>query len=146
MYKTLSEKTFGIGGMTVRCRSERTRYGFRHLAEAEGASAKACYYNRTWERFEFQSVLEALARRLPKDQREKVESFCETHQPPNPFRLINAVMSLNSLTAKDEKEANRANSRLLAAGTGIDMPADWDGLPEEEKSRRLKGVAKVMAE
>ena len=46
----------------VVCRWENTRYGFRHLATLhktgfEIARAKICYYNRTWERFEFESVL-----------------------------------------------------------------------------------------
>jgi hypothetical protein len=46
----------------VVCNSESTRYGFRHLATLrkngfEIAKAKACYYNRTWECFEFETVL-----------------------------------------------------------------------------------------
>jgi hypothetical protein len=49
----------------VVCNSESTRYGFRHLAVLhrnyfEIARAKCCYYNRTWERFEFESVLEKI--------------------------------------------------------------------------------------
>jgi len=44
------------------CNWENTRYGFRHIAVLhrngfEIARAKTCYYNRTWERFEFESVL-----------------------------------------------------------------------------------------
>jgi len=44
------------------CNSEGTRYGFRHLATLHRngfsiAKAKRCYYNRTWEYFEFESVL-----------------------------------------------------------------------------------------
>jgi hypothetical protein len=44
------------------CNSESTRYGFRHLATLHKngfsiAKAKACYYNRTWERFEFETVI-----------------------------------------------------------------------------------------
>ena len=47
---------------SVVCNSEGTRYGFRHLASlcrdgAEVCKAKACYYNRTWESYTFQSVL-----------------------------------------------------------------------------------------
>jgi len=41
---------------------QNTRYGFRHIAVLhkngfEKARAKTCYYNRTWERFEFESVI-----------------------------------------------------------------------------------------
>lgn len=44
------------------CNSESTRYGFRHIAVLhkngfEIARGKACYYNRTWECFEFESVI-----------------------------------------------------------------------------------------
>ena len=47
---------------SVVCNSEGTRYGFRHLARLHKngfsiAKSKICYYNRTWERFEFESVL-----------------------------------------------------------------------------------------
>lgn len=46
----------------VVCNSQATRYGFRHIATLhkngfEISRAKCCYYNRTWERFEFESVL-----------------------------------------------------------------------------------------
>jgi hypothetical protein len=49
----------------VVCRSESTRYGFRHLATLiynnyERETVKICYYNRTWERFTFESVLQKL--------------------------------------------------------------------------------------
>lgn len=44
------------------CNWENTRYGFRHLASLcrggqEIAKAKTCYYNRTWERFEFETTI-----------------------------------------------------------------------------------------
>ncbi len=48
---------------TVICRSERTRNGFRHLAEVQNkhgytiAAAKCYYLNRTWERYTFESVI-----------------------------------------------------------------------------------------
>jgi len=47
------------------CNWQNTRYGFRHIATLhkngfEIARAKCCYYNRTWERFEFESVLNKL--------------------------------------------------------------------------------------
>lgn len=47
---------------SVVCNSESTRYGFRHLATLhkngfEIAKAKACYYNRTWESFQFETVM-----------------------------------------------------------------------------------------
>jgi len=47
---------------SIVCNSENTRYGFRHLASLikDGTKIdgdKACYYNRTWESYEYQSVI-----------------------------------------------------------------------------------------
>jgi len=47
---------------SVVCEFQGTRYGFLHLATLhrngfEIAKAKICYYNRTWECYEFESVL-----------------------------------------------------------------------------------------
>jgi hypothetical protein len=55
------------------CKSESTRYGFRHLASLmkngyEIAKSKACYYNRTWECFEFESVIIELINKVFKGQ------------------------------------------------------------------------------
>jgi len=46
----------------VVCNWQKTRYGFRHLAILhkngfEVSKTKICYYNRTWERFEYESVI-----------------------------------------------------------------------------------------
>ena len=47
------------------CDAESTRYGFRHIAilmknNVEIDKNKACYYNRTWESFPFQTVIHIL--------------------------------------------------------------------------------------
>jgi len=44
------------------CNWQNTRYGFRHIAVLhkngfEIARAKCCYYNRTWESYEFETIL-----------------------------------------------------------------------------------------
>jgi hypothetical protein len=51
---------------SIVCEWQNTRYGFRHLATlmvngySTNTKAKCCYYNRTWESFEFESVLRSL--------------------------------------------------------------------------------------
>ena len=50
---------------SVVCNWSRTGYGFRHVATLikngqEVGTAKACYYNRTWERYEYETVLKAV--------------------------------------------------------------------------------------
>ncbi len=59
-------RTFKIDENTlIVCNSEGTRSGFRHTANLmingyQQGVAKICYLNRTWEKFEFQSVMEKL--------------------------------------------------------------------------------------
>ena len=61
------------------CWTENTRYGFRHLCHnlddyGTGYTSKRCYYNRTWERFEYESVLEDAIEKLPNNEKEYVRA------------------------------------------------------------------------
>ena len=63
------EQLFFKDGFSFCCESQGTRYGFRHLCYVfkdgqEVAFAKRCYYNRTWERWEFESVLNDAAQKV----------------------------------------------------------------------------------
>ena len=57
---------------------ENTSYGFRHIAVLykdgrELARAKATYYNRTWEKYEFESVIHnVVSKHFPEKEVEKV--------------------------------------------------------------------------
>ena len=61
---------------TINCYTQSTSYGFRHVAFLEDGwgetqIAKATYYNRTWERFTYETVLRNAIKKLPKaDQQE----------------------------------------------------------------------------
>jgi coenzyme F420-reducing hydrogenase alpha subunit len=60
-----------------RCYTTDTRCGFCHTAhyvgwEYEITDTKASYYNRTWERFEYESVLKKAIDKLPKEIRQTV--------------------------------------------------------------------------
>ena len=59
------------------CHTESTRYGFRHLCKDidTGIVSKRCYYNRTWERFEYESVLEDAISKLPKEEQGIVHAY-----------------------------------------------------------------------
>lgn len=69
MNKIYSTRVFQVeGDLSVLCQCEDTRSGFRHVArvlrggsEVSRKPVKICYYNRTWESFEFESVLHLLA-------------------------------------------------------------------------------------
>jgi len=58
---------------TVVCESQKTRIGFRHVAVLlrngeEIDRTKCTYQNRTWERFQFEGVLEKIIDKCFKDE------------------------------------------------------------------------------
>ena len=153
MSKSWSHKLFHVNDkMTISCHAESTRYGFRHLAHlmvngcSTGDSAKACYYNRTWERFEFQSVIRELAEKahVSDEDRAAIHAVADGYkEDTSGFSAIAMVAAMGSLLCPDQKGANDWKARMLKAGLGnqgLDMPADWDTLPEDEKERRLNLV------
>ena len=47
---------------SIVCETHNTSYGFKHTATlmqngSKADDAKSCYYNRTWEAYQYQSVL-----------------------------------------------------------------------------------------
>lgn len=79
------EATVGDRKFTFTCYGQSTSYGFRHIC-CEGFSnttearyikkdiiAKACYYNRTWERFTYETVLRSAIDKLYESDEVKQE-------------------------------------------------------------------------
>ena len=62
MSKAFTTQQQGKKFMVI-CSWSNTRSGFKHTAEVQDErgytlnTAKICYYNRTWERYEYQSVI-----------------------------------------------------------------------------------------
>jgi hypothetical protein len=150
----MNEKFFRINDrLTIHCRSEKTRSGFRHLASLfeNGLitiGAKVCYLNRTWERYEFQSVIQELGRKAGGETGTLIADFADKYQEDDSsFRLIGAIAAMGSILTENQKEANDWKARMLKAGLpALDIPDDWDQLTEEEKERRLDAVIGVLAE
>ena len=158
-------KIYNFGeGYQVNCRSEKTRYGFRHLCELTQnynvlAKTKACYYNRTWEAYEFQSVIHqaigiafgAGGRRkntpdqiaLIKQYKDEIDARARGIEAKrfDPVKMVCAFGAL--LTSNPEERANW-DKRMLSTIPGIDFPDDFDQLPAEEKQRRLDAVKGVL--
>ncbi len=140
-------------GYQIQCRSERTRYGFRHLAKVidthynVAGEAKVCYYNRTWESFTFESVIRR-ALETCKDFDDAARTFImdslrnEAHgKVSKMFANVGAIAKLGELFTDNKIEANDWKARMLKAGLpGLDIPDDWNTLTEDEKSRRLDKV------
>jgi hypothetical protein len=122
--------------ISFRCYTTDTRSGFCHTAHYIGweydlTDTKASYYNRTWERFEYESVLKKAIEKLPTDVRQQVYDQIIDHK-----------------AAEEEKQAED----MFNSFKGL-----YDGLNEENKERlansgieitntaQAKGVMGLMA-
>ena len=143
----------------VVCNSESTRYGFRHLATLfkdgqEVQDGKCTYQNRTWERYEFQSVLndvvnKAFKNTLISEEEEKAcKDFIDGDQTDwSEFKTTSMVAQMGELFCDNQKDKNDWKKRMLKAGIqGLDIPEDWDELDEDTKEARLYGVIEVMGD
>ena len=143
----------------VVCRSERTRYGFRHLATmlqngVEIQDGKCTYQNRTWESYEFQSVLSNVVNKahenklISDSEKEVCDEFIKEGKEDNShLKTISMVASLGEVFCDNQKDKNSWKARMLKAGLenkGLSMPEDWDDLDEDEKTKRLDGVIEIM--
>ena len=154
MNKFYNKKEFKITeNLVVECFCQNTRYGFRHVAALydkgrDVATAKRCYYNRTWESFEYQSVLRELLRACKGLTTEDRNKFLENAQTielekvNKQFGMIGAIMKMGEILTDNQKDANDWKTRMLKAGLGegISIPSDWDTLTEDEKETRLNKV------
>lgn len=151
-------KTFKINeNIRIECRWIKTRYGFKHDATLydgyqNRGTVKACYYNRTWESFEYESVIADCLRSRSSftEEEQDVIMTCfrnrNTEELNKRFGFIKAIASLGEILSDDKKEQNDWKQRMLKAGmgNGLNFPADWDSLSEEEKQRRLDGALKQL--
>jgi hypothetical protein len=144
-------ETFNIDKeYTVACEWKKTRTGFKHEATllrngSEIDKTKVNYYNRTWESYEYETVIKKLLSKHFKD--EQLDNYLKDirtkqHEAVNQeFRMTAQVAKLGELFGKDKKESNDWKKRMLKAGLeGLDFPDDWDGLSEEEKEIRLNNI------
>jgi len=145
--------------LEIVCRSESTRYGFRHLGTmlrngSEIQEGKCTYQNRTWERYEFQSVLYDVVRKAHKnklisDAEEKVcqEFIKGDHTDWSMFKATQMIAQMGELFCDNQKDKNDWKARMLKAGLGnkgLIMPEDWDTLDEDTKEARLNAVIQHM--
>ena len=147
----------------ITCTCENTRYGFRHLANLyrTGLSgttvliekAKVCYYNRTWESFEFKTVISQLldkAKILTKDQKSEFLNRCRQNnldEVNKSFGFISSIAKLGNIFCENQKDKNDWKERMIKAGLenkGLIMPDDWDSLPEDTKEQRLNGIIQML--
>lgn len=140
------------------CDSQKTRNGFKHTANLfvdgkEIDSTKCCYLNRTWESYEYQSVILKL---IDKSNYLSVEQkkFCTewangNHTDWTGFNTTLGIAKLGDIFCDNQKDKNDWKLRMLKAGfenKGLIIPEDWNNLDEATKKARLDMVIAVMGE
>ena len=108
-----------------RCYTTNTRCGFCHTAHLMGwkydiTDTKASYYNRTRERFEYESVLKRAIEKLPKDIQQAVYD-----------------QIIDGKAAEEEKKADD----MFNSFKGL-----YDGLNEENKERLANSGIQINSE
>ena len=156
--KTTEVKTFELDkDFTVICKWFKTSYGFKHEADLYHRGefeefAKCCYYNRTWESFEYESVISDVLNKAVKSRlltQDEVKTYMDklsgkAHEEVEAmFGMIAGVAKLGEILCESQKEKNDWKERMIKAGLGdkgLIMPEDWETLSEDEKERRLNNV------
>jgi len=134
------------------CDYKRMRDGFNHYATLyingiEKDKAKVHYINRTWETYDYQTVMQNLVEKTPHltpAEKQTAQTFLKKDQTDySQFRRTAAVAKLGEIFGTTQKEKNDWKARMLKAGLankGLQMPEDWNTLTEEEKQKRLDAV------
>lgn len=147
------EKWFKIDDhITIGTRYGDSRNGFNHFASLfidghEIETVKNHYINRTWESYTYQSVMQRLIEKtkaLNPAEKAKAKAYLEQdHTDNSMLKTIAMVSSLGEIFGQTQKEKNDWKTRMLKAGlgnSGLEMPEDWNTLPEPEKERRLNAA------
>ena len=156
---------FGGGKYQVICNYQKTRNGFKHTAVIRDerynaiCETKCCYLNRTWEAYEFQSVIHqaigiafgAGGRRkntpdqiaLIKQYKDEIDARARGIEAKR-FDPVKMVCAVGALLTDTPEERAKWDKRMLSTVPGIDFPDDFDQLPAEEKQRRLDAAKGVL--
>jgi len=151
-------KTFKINKeLEIVCEYKNTRRAFKHEATLlrngnEIDNTKICYSNRTWESYEYQSVLNKLIDKtteLTDKEKKSSMKFIKNYQEGNEdFNTIKTIATLGEIFHKgNQKAINDWKAKMIKAGLGnrgLIMPEDWSTLSEDEKERRLNGAISVL--
>lgn len=152
-YKTVETKTVQLSEKySVRLSYVKTNYGFKHEAVAMEdwrvlGKTKAIYYNRTWECYEYQTVIcQAIKAFIPSPEKEVLHEHFSTitRLPGEGKSFLDSVCAMAKafeVIAGDDKETTaKFQKKFLEKVPGIDFPEGFDELPLEERERRLKGA------
>jgi len=157
-YAEKGHKTFPINKeYEIEAYWQRTRNGFRHVAilkknGVEVDRARANYLNRTWESYEYETVMKDLLADNPNLTQAQKDKFFgktekkDTEEIERKFGTISAIAKMGEVLATTKKERIDWKKRMLKAGIPeLDIPSDWDKLSDDEKEKRLDKVIDFMS-
>ena len=144
--------------LEIVCEYKKTRNAFKHEATLlkdgyEIESTKKCYSNRTWERFEFESVIKKLLDKTKIITERRKTNFIErisgesSKKTSDSLKAIGNIAKLGEIFSDTKKGKNDWKEKMIKIGLGnkgLIMPEDWNELSENEKERRLNGVVKML--
>ena len=152
--KSYDYKTFNLDkNISIDCHTYKTRYSWGHKAELliDGrivSYKKITYYNRTWEAYTYQTILENIVsscKQLTKDQVKKYLQIIQdqSFSQDRDLGIVGTIAKMGEVLTDNKKDSNEWKKRMLKAGLekqGLTFPTDWDNLTEEEKEKRLNGA------
>jgi hypothetical protein len=137
----------------VVCEFVKTRSAFKHVAKVlqnghQVYETKICYQNRTWEAFEFQSVLhKAIDGYFDKDDAQKYRDIVDgkgSDDSKHAFDPVKAICALGNIMCEGADEKAKWNKRMIGTIPGIDFPEGFDELPAEEREKKLAGALEIL--
>lgn len=82
--KRRNQQTIDTENLHVICATYNTRNGYAHEVSVYGAGgvveAKKNYQGRTWESFEYESVIRKVAEKLPKQYESELLKYCDDRE------------------------------------------------------------------
>jgi hypothetical protein len=152
-YKLRNRKLFEteVNGkkFTFTCYSQDTNYGFRHICTLgyndttecryikRDIISKACYYNRTWERFAYETVLRNAIEKLPetKEIRDKLHAILIEHKAQDEHEKCEKFLNDFQDTWNSMSDKNKEHVRN---GLGDNL------ITSSEQADSLLGIMKLM--
>lgn len=124
--------------ITFRCHTTDTRVGFCHTAHLmgwkyEATDTKQTYYNRTWERFEYESVLKRAIEKLPTDIRQQVYD-----------QIIDGKAAEEEKKAEEQFEAFKALHESLSPENKERLANSGIEIHSEEDAHAVMGLMALM--
>lgn len=147
--KLSNRKVFELDGTySITCWVYETRYSWGHYAEiAKNGSVfnetKYTYYNRTWESYQYQSIIHGLINkaRLPDTYNKIADAIGEGNTSKELAHLRLVAVTAGILGTPD----TQLKTLITATGGAITKPDDWDTLTDTEKKERLDKAIEVLS-